>query len=37
MVREALQKQLRSMRQQRAARRYIRELRERASIERFLN
>lgn len=37
MVREELQKQLRSARQQRAARRYIRELRERASIERFLN
>jgi parvulin-like peptidyl-prolyl isomerase len=37
MVREALQKQLRSERQQRAARRFIRELRERAAIERFLN
>jgi peptidyl-prolyl cis-trans isomerase C len=37
MVREALQKQLRNVRQQRAARRYIRQLRERASIERFLN
>jgi parvulin-like peptidyl-prolyl isomerase len=37
MVREALQKQLRNARQQRAARRYIRDLRERATVERFLN
>jgi parvulin-like peptidyl-prolyl isomerase len=37
MVREALQKQLRSARQQSVARRYLRELRESASIERFLN
>lgn len=37
LVREALQKQLRSARQQRAARRFIRQLRKGASIERFLN
>jgi peptidyl-prolyl cis-trans isomerase C len=36
LVREALQKQLRIERQQRAARRFIRELRQGASIERFL-
>jgi parvulin-like peptidyl-prolyl isomerase len=37
MVREELQKRLRAERQHKAARRYIRELRKNASIERFLD